>query len=68
MTTLLLFALLCLISWPLALLVLGIYAVFWLLTLPFRLLGFTLGAVFQLLGFLLKAATWPFRRLAASVA
>lgn len=37
------------VSWPIALLVLVLWPVFWLLTLPFRLIGITFDAVFALL-------------------
>lgn len=52
MTTLLLFVGWCLLfvlSWPLALLALVLAPLVWLLSLPFRLLGITVGAVFALL-------------------
>ena len=40
--------LLAVISWPLALLVLLLWPVIWLLSLPFRLLGIALEGVFAL--------------------
>jgi hypothetical protein len=42
---------LCLLflCWPLALLALVLYPVFWLLLLPFRLIGIGVDAVFELL-------------------
>ena len=52
MTTLLLFigwCLLFVLSWPLALLALVLAPLVWLVSLPLRLLGITLGAVFALL-------------------
>ena len=52
MTTLLLFVGWCLLfvlSWHLALLALVLAPLVWLLSLPFRLLGITVGAVFALL-------------------
>ena len=49
MLTFLLWIRLFVISWPLALLVLVLYPVVWLLLLPFRLLGITVGAAFELL-------------------
>lgn len=45
----LLWILLFVISWPLALLVLILYPFVWLLSLPFRLVGITLEAVFAFL-------------------
>jgi hypothetical protein len=49
MIKLLLWLLLFVISWPLALLVLILYPFVWLLSLPFRLVGITLEAVFSFL-------------------
>ncbi len=49
MIKLLLWLLLFVISWPLALLVLLLYPFVWLLSLPFRLVGITLEAVFSFL-------------------
>lgn len=49
MIKLLLWILLFVISWPLALLVLILYPFVWLLSLPFRLVGVTLEAVFAFL-------------------
>ena len=52
MTALLLFvgwALLLVISWPLALAALVLAPLVWLLSLPFQLLGLVVGAVFALL-------------------
>lgn len=49
MTTFLLWLLLFIVCWPLALLALLLYPVFWLLTLPFRLVGIAVGGVFELL-------------------
>jgi hypothetical protein len=40
---------LLILCWPLALLALILYPFVWLLSLPFRLLGITLDAVFELL-------------------
>ena len=37
------------ICWPLALLALLLYPVFWLITLPFRLIGIGVEGVFELL-------------------
>jgi len=49
MITFLLWALLLLICWPLALLALFLWPVVWLISLPFRLLGIAVEGVFQLL-------------------
>ncbi len=48
MIKLLLWLILLVISWPLALLALIIYPVIWLLLLPFRLLGIAVEGVFEL--------------------
>ncbi len=50
----LLWCLLFVLSWPIALLVLVLYPVVWLLTLPFRLLGVAVGGVLDLLGAVLR--------------
>ena len=51
--TLLLWCLLFVLCWPLALLALVLWPLVWLLALPFRLIGITFEAVFALLGALL---------------
>jgi len=45
----LLWLILLVLCWPLALLALILYPIVWLLSLPFRLLGITVHAVFDLL-------------------
>lgn len=45
----LLWFILLVLSWPLALLVLLLYPLIWLLLLPFRLFGITIDALFDLL-------------------
>jgi hypothetical protein len=45
----LLWLILLILCWPLALLGLLLYPIVWLLLLPFRLLGMTVNAVFELL-------------------
>ena len=47
--TFLLWCLLFVLCWPLAVLALVLWPLVWLLTLPFRLLGIAVGAVFALL-------------------
>lgn len=49
MTKLLLWLLLLVVCWPLALLALVLWPVVWLLSLPFRLIGISVDAVFGLL-------------------
>ena len=50
MFTFLLWLLLFVVCWPLALLALVLYPIVWLLLLPFRLVGIAVGGVFELLG------------------
>jgi len=49
MQTLILWIILAIISFPLALIVLFLYPIIWLILLPFKLLGFTVGVIFDLL-------------------
>ena len=49
MLTFVLWLLLLLVCWPLALLALVLYPFVWLLLLPFRLLGIAVDSVFRLL-------------------
>jgi len=56
----LLWLVLAVLCWPLALVLLVAYPVLWLLLLPFRILGITVDAVFGLLKALL---TFPARML-----
>lgn len=49
LTLFVLWCLLLVAAWPLALLALVLWPLVWLLTLPFRLLGIAVGAVFALL-------------------
>ena len=51
--TLLLFCVLVVLCWPLAVLALLLWPVVWLLTLPLRLVGIAVGAVFATLRALL---------------
>lgn len=48
MLTFLLWLILLLLCWPLALLALVLYPIVWLLLLPFRILGIAVGGVLQL--------------------
>ena len=59
----LLWCILLVICWPLALLALAIYPMVWLLLLPFRLLGIAVDGVFELLRALF---TLPVRLLRAT--
>lgn len=49
MVAFLLWCILFILCWPLALVALVLYPFVWLLTLPFRLLGIAVGGVFELL-------------------
>jgi hypothetical protein len=49
MTKFLLWLILLVICWPIALLALVLYPIVWLLTLPFRLIGITVKGAFALL-------------------
>lgn len=49
MSKFLLWLILLVICWPLALLALLLYPLVWLFSLPFRLLGIAVGGVFELL-------------------
>ena len=48
-TGLILWLILLVLCWPLALIALILYPLFWLLLLPFRLVGLTVDAVFEFL-------------------
>jgi len=58
----LLWLILLVLCWPLALLALLLYPIVWLLLLPFRLIGITVSAVFDLLKAII---TLPARLLGA---
>jgi len=49
MWTFILWLILLVVCWPLALLALVLYPIVWLLLLPFRLIGITVDAVFKFL-------------------
>ena len=61
MFTFLLWCILFVISWPIALLALVLYPIVWVLLLPFRLVGIAVGGV---LGLLKAIFTLPTRLLA----
>jgi uncharacterized membrane protein YvlD (DUF360 family) len=54
MIKLLLWLILLVVAWPLALLALVLYPIVWVLTLPLRLLGISVRAVFELIGSILR--------------
>lgn len=60
MVKFLLWLILLVLCWPLALLALVLYPLVWLLLLPFRLIGIAVGGVFELLR---AVITLPFRLL-----
>jgi hypothetical protein len=49
MAKFLLWLILLILCWPVALLALILYPIIWVLMLPFRLIGLTMGALFQFL-------------------
>ena len=49
MLTFLMWCLLFMVCWPLALLALILYPIVWLILLPFRIVGIAVGGVFELL-------------------
>jgi hypothetical protein len=53
MVKFLLWLILFILCWPVALLALLLYPIIWLLLLPFRLIGITVKAVFELLAALI---------------
>jgi hypothetical protein len=61
----LLWCILLVLCWPLALLALILYPIVWLLLLPFRLIGIAVGGVLELIG---AVITLPARLLKKSVA
>lgn len=54
MTKFLLWCVLLVLCWPLALLALVLYPIVWLLLLPFRLVGIAVGGVLELFGAVLR--------------
>ena len=50
----LLWLILLVLCWPLAILALVLYPIVWVLLLPFRLLGLTVSAVFDLLAAIIR--------------
>ena len=64
MTTFLIWLLLFVVCWPIALLALILYPLVWLLLLPFRLIGFAVEGVFAFLYELLTLPARVLRKLA----
>lgn len=65
MVKLLLWLILFAVAWPLALLVLVLYPVVWLLTIPFRVVGISVSAVLEFLEALIR---FPARTIQAVTA
>lgn len=63
MLSFLLWLILLILCWPLALLALLLYPLVWLLLLPFRLLGIAVDGVFQLLKALILLPARVLRRV-----
>jgi hypothetical protein len=61
--SLVLWCLLLVICWPIALLVLFLFPLVWLLALPFRIVGFTVGLALKLVS---AIVLFPFRVLSRS--
>jgi len=66
MFTFILWLILLVISWPLALLALILYPLFWLLLLPFRLIGISVKAVFELFAAIIRLPAKLFNKAFAS--
>ncbi len=66
MVRFLLWCLLLVLCWPVAILALLLYPLVWLLLLPFRLLGMTVSAVLDLIWTLITLPARILRRLTAS--
>ncbi|MEJ2079481.1 MAG: hypothetical protein P8020_11715 [Acidobacteriota bacterium] len=64
MVKFLLWCILLVISWPVALLALILYPFVWLLLLPFRLVGVTVGAVLDLVWAIITFPARVLRKLA----
>ena len=60
MTSFLLWLILLILCWPLAIAALILYPIIWLILLPFRLIGITVNAVFDILITVIKL---PFKIL-----
>jgi hypothetical protein len=64
MLTFLLWCLLLILCWPLAIIALILYPLVWLLLLPFRILGVAVGGVLELIWALLTLPARVVRKLA----
>jgi hypothetical protein len=61
----LLWCILFVLCWPLALLALILYPIVWLVLLPFRLLGVVVGGVLELVWTIVTLPVWLLRKVAA---
>ena len=64
MTKLILWCILLVLCWPLALVALVLYPIVWLLLLPFRILGFAVSGVLQFIWALFTLPARVIRRVA----
>ena len=64
MMTFVLWCILLLLCWPLALLALVLYPLVWLLLLPFRIVGIAVGGVLELVWALITLPARVIRRIA----
>jgi hypothetical protein len=64
MAKFLLWCILLLLCWPLALMALVAYPILWLLLLPFRLVGIAVGGVLELVGAIVFLPARVLRRVA----
>jgi hypothetical protein len=64
MLKLLLWLILLVVCWPLALLALILYPIAWILLLPFRLVGIAVGGVLELVGAIITLPARLVRKLA----
>jgi len=64
MVSFLLFVILFILCWPLALIALFLYPIVWLLLLPFRLIGIAVGGVLELVWALVTLPARVIRRIA----
>jgi hypothetical protein len=65
MTKFLLWCILLVLCWPLALLALVLYPIVWLLLLPFRLIGIAVGGVLDFIGAIITLPARLLKRPAA---
>jgi len=54
MTKFLLWCILFVLCWPLALLALVVYPLVWLILLPFRIIGIAVGGILELIGSIIR--------------